>query len=768
MARFDGELVEETKPRFGGEPVKEEKQATPEAPKTGMDRLKQFGESMVGGTILGAAAPELTMGAGAAIGAIPSPYTRAVGTGLQSAGRAMRGERGLAAAGGALSGGTGDIAGQFAQARGAGTLGTFAAELAGGIAGPAFINTISEAVKYGAKKLLGIDPISAVKTVAKDLNIDEAMLTPTQKQYIKDQVEKLRGGPATTTSQEKLYSALKTGATDITAEAEKRASQAKLDASTKQRELEAQAQKMSLAGKKTETIGEKAIAEAQAARSGVGNDREVSNIGSSLRDRIVNLFGDIANKRSQAYNAQKKLRDAVVAEKESAGQLVKDMPEYRNLLDDLKRQLLIGAEAQTQKTAPVTEKGVLQAYQNIYDAVSSRRVQVGVNEEGNPVFKTFPTSFEALDDVRRRLGDVAFGKEVEGYTAIGSNIAKKYYGKISELQSKFAGEAHDELQAGYEMASKLLEKYKSRVGKKATAEDRFDPTRFMTDPAALPKDYFHSKQSVQDLIDLTGGDRAFVVQNASDFSARELRNKTTASTAKTWYNSNSDWLKALPEVQGKVESYIKALERGERIAGKSKTAQDILGVRAPGLLREGEKGVKAAETEATKITQEAQDRVKTILGDRNPAARITEIVLGGRPSVWKEVGPLLSGSPEGKKHIADAVNQIMANRVQTGLVSSLKAFREDVRPSLEAANLMSKGQLDQLESTLQSIASTVTGEEAKLSAMQKAIKNALIGVVSTPVGAGTIAVGKMVMPQSASDVLNRKGSVSSVQPRFGQ
>jgi hypothetical protein len=113
-----------------------------------MDRLKQFGESMVGGTILGAAAPELTMGAGAAIGAIPSPYTRAVGTGLQSAGRAMRGERGLAAAGGALSGGTGDIAGQFAQARGAGTLGTFAAELAGGIAGPAFINTISEAVKY--------------------------------------------------------------------------------------------------------------------------------------------------------------------------------------------------------------------------------------------------------------------------------------------------------------------------------------------------------------------------------------------------------------------------------------------------------------------------------------------------------------------------------------------------------------------------------------------------------------------------------------------
>ena len=766
MARFDGELVEETKPKFSGEAVTEKKKETPEPPKSLMQRVKQFGESVLGGTVMGAVTPELTMGAGAALSAIPTPYTRAVGTGLGAAGRAMRGERMAAAGAGALAGGTGDVAGQTVEIQGGSPPAVFLGELAGGIVGPAFVNTISKAIQYGTRKLLGLDPISAIKTVASDLNIDEASLTPTQKQYIKEQVEKLRGGPASTASQEKLYGELQKGAQTITSDAQQRAAQAKAEGLLNQFESEQKAQKMSLAGKKTEDIGAKALQEAQNARSNIGTEREVSNIGEGLRDRIVKLFGDIADRRSQAYNAQKQIRDTAVAEKETAGQLVKDMPEYKALLTDLRSKLLIGPEAQTQKTAPVTEKGVLQAYQNIYDAVTARRVQVGVNEEGNPVFKTFPTSFDALDDVRRRLGDVAFGKDVEGYSAIGSSIAKKYYAKISELQSKFAGEAHDDLQSGYEMASRLLDKYKSKVGKKATAEDRFDPTRFMTDPASLPKNYFQTKQSVQDLIDLTGGDKGFVIQNASDFAARELKNKTTATTARNWLNNNTDWLNALPEVRGKVEAYVKALERGERIAGKSKTAQDILGVRAPALIREGERAVKAGETEAGKITGEAQDRVKTILGDRNPAARITEIILSGRPSIWKEVGPILSGSPEGKKHIADAVNQVLANRVQTGLVSSIKAFREDVRPSLEAANLMSKSQLDNLESTLQSIASTVTGEEAKLTAMQKAIKNALIGVISQPVGAGSVGLAKLLTPKSALDVLNKKDSVATVQPRF--
>jgi len=480
----------------------------------------------------------------------------------------------------------------------------------------------------------------------------------------------------------------------------------------------------------------------------------------------MSLFGQMTEARSAEYAKQKAIRDAAVVAKEDAGQLVKDLPEYKSLLDDLRSKLLIGKEAQQQKTAPVTEKGVLQAYQNIYDAVSNRRVQIGIDTNGNPAYKTFPTSFDALDDVRRRLGDAAFGKEVEGYSAIGADIARKYYAKISEIQSKFAGEAHDALQGGYEAASRLLDKYKSQAGKKATAQDRFDPTRFKTDPAALPNTYFSSKQSVADLLELTGGDRALVTQAASDFSARQLRDKS-AKGVKDWINSNSDWLKALPEVETKVNTYLKTLERAERVSGKTGGAAKILESREPTVLRAGEKALAAGEKEAGAITAEAQKRVETILGDKNPAARVREIFLSGKPSIWKEVGPILASAQGGKEAVAEAVRQIMADRATSGLVSSVRTFREDVAPSLRDAKLMTPEQLSSLEAQLQAIANSAVGEPAKLTMLQTAIKNAIIGVTAQPIGGAAVSAGPAVMPkQSSKDVLNRSGSVGSAKPRF--
>jgi hypothetical protein len=768
MARFDGEPVaEERKPRFGGEAVN-----TAPAPKietkpekTVGERAVQLGESALGGGLIGAAAPELTMGAGKAISMLPSPYAKATGYGMEAAGRMMRGERGLAAGTGALGGATGDIAGQAVEVKGGTPPAVFAAEMAGGMVGPAFAKTITDAVKFGFRKLTGMEPVSAIKTIADDLGLNEAALSPSQRKFIKDQIDRLRGGEPSSKSKESLYDVLKTGATDITKQAERDAAAAKSVGKEATTDAERKAEKMRLAGAKTTDIGAAASKEAQAARANIGQEREASDIGVSLRDRIVNLFGDIAQKRSAEYTAQKAIRDAAVKEKEAAGQLVKDMPEYDALLTELRNKLLIGKEAQKATTAPVTEKGVLAAYQNIYDAVSSRRVVVGIDQNGNPSYKTFPTSFDALDDVRRRLGDVAFGKDVEGYSAIGANIAKDFYSKISNLQSKYAGESHDALQSGYEMASRLLDKYKSRAGKQATAADRFDPTRFSTDPASLPNTYFNTKQSVNDLIELTGGDKAFVVKEGSDFAARQLRNKDLKG-AQRWADSNSDWLNALPEVKTKVDAYIKTLERGERIAGKSSTAAKILESREPKVLREGERIAGAAQKAAETITKDAADRVKTILGDRNPAARMRDIILGGKPSEWAEVGPLLAQAPNGKNLIADAVNQVMADRASGGLAGAVVKFREDVGPSLKAAGLMSEKQIASLEAQLQSIANSAVGEPAKLTMIQKAIKNAIIGVASQPVGTGAVEVGKAVMPKSTNDVLNRKGSVGTVAPRF--
>jgi hypothetical protein len=772
--RFQGELVEDTtssSPRFGGgelvegaAPISEPVAGEPKT-KTLRERGTQLLEAIGGGAALGAVSPEATQLVGKGIQKLPVPYAKPVGMGLQQAGKLMQRQRLTETGIGAVGGGTADIAGQSVEISGGSSPMVFAAELAGGFAGPAFMNTIKNVVSYGARKLFGMDSGSALKAIADDLNIDEKTLSPSQRDAIKKQIEELRGGEPSSKSQESLYDVLKTGVLDITGEAEKRALAKKAEAELAQRGAETQAEKMRLAGKKTTQIGAETAAQAKAARASVGVEREASDVGNTLRNKITELFGNIAEKRSAEYKAQKAIRDAAVAEKELAGEFVRNMPEYKDLLSNLRGKLLIGAEAQTQKTAPVTEKGVLQAYQNIYDAVSARRVQVGVNEEGNPIFKTFPTSFDALDDVRRRLGDVAFGKEVEGYSAIGSDIAKTYYGKISELQSKFAGESHDALQGGYEMASRLLDKYRSRVGKKTTAIDRFDPTRFATDPASLPNTYFSSQQSVRDLLELTGNDRNFVLKEASDFTARQLRDKN-ATGVKSWINSNSDWLTALPEVRTKVNSYLQTLERAERVAGKTTKAGQILEAKEPTILRAGEKAVATGEKAAGEIRAEAAQRVKTILGDSNPARRVREIILGGKPSEWAEIGPILAASPEGKRLITESVQQIMADRASTGLTSSIVAFREDVAPSLRAAGLMSDAQLSSLEAQLRAIANSALGEPAKLTLLQRTIKNALIGVSAQPVG--SFIFGAANTGKSLYDVINKKDSPSSAVPRFAQ
>lgn len=720
--------------------------ATPSSPTT-KERVKELVPAIGAGAVLGAIAPEATQFTGKAM-QLYAP-TRALGYPIEAAGLAMKGRRGAEAGLGALGGGAADIAGQLAKQAGYGPVGQFVAQTGAGMAAPALLGLTAGGVRYGLGKLM---PFGGQQTLPKAADFGIEATEPSRQRLIRQQTEQLRGrADLLDVPQNELFRTLQAGAGDIQQAAEQQAAQVRQAGAAALSEAETRAGKMGAAAKRSPQLGAAEAEAARQARAQVGQEREVSDIGSAIRQKIDDLFGSQAAQRSQDYKQQMAVRDAVVAEKESAGQFVRDMPEYKSLIDDLRNKLLIGAVAQEQKTAPVTEPGVLRAYQNIYDAVTSRRVQVGVNEVGNPIYKTFPTSFQALDDVRRRLGDVAFGKDVEGYAAIGQKVAEKYYAKISELQSKYAGEAHDTLQANYEMASRLLEKFKGKAGKKATALDRLDPERFMTDAASLPNSYFSSKQSVDDLIALSGGDRQFVVKQGSDLAARQLRD-LNATGVKSWINRNSDWLNALPEVRTKVEIYQRGLERGERIAGKTQKAATILEPGREQVLREGQRAVAQAETTAGQITKEASARVKTILGDANPSARIEEIILGGAPSVWVEVGPIIANQPRGKELIAAAVNQIMADRAERGLVTVVRAFDKQVAPSLKAAGLMNDRAINDLRQKLTQIKDTAINESAKLTMMQSAIKNALVGLTAQPVGSAAV---------SAYDVINRKNQIGS-------
>ena len=718
------------------------------------ERATDVGVETTLGGVAGAFAPEILTGLGGAAAAFP--VTAPAAPFLFSAGQAARGGR-LASAGlGALGGFVSGAGGETAEAMGASPAKVEAIRFGGALVAPEFANLTGWALKKGAQKLLGLETGAAVRAIARDMGLDEAKLTPGQRAFIERQIEDIRGKTKAGVPQQQIFADLDAEARRIAQEAQQRAAGVERAGTREGLEEAKRAARLSTLGEETAASGKQAVEQARSTVASVGDiTQETSNIGKTIREKIMGRFSSQQLERSQAYKQQEAVRDAAVADKESKGVFVESLPEYKALINDLRSKLLIGKTAREQTIAPVTEKGVIQAYQNIYDAVTARRVQVGVNEMGNPVYKTFPTSFQALDDVRRRLGDVAFGKEVEGYAAIGSKLAEKYYGKLSEIQTKFAGEAQEVLQRDYEMASRLLEKYKSKAGAKATALDRFDPTRYKTDAASLPKDYFNSAQSVEDLIALTG-DKPFVIKEAGNYAANQLRNLKDADAVRSWMNKNSDWLKVVPEVQTKVASYLQNLERAEGYAARTTKVGKGVETRGKEALAEGRMIEREAGKEAAKITKEGQAMADRLIGSKEAPLQIKNMILSGDRATWDAIAPVLMRTPKGKEVLADAVGQVMADRASTGLRSAGVTFRDAVAPALRRTNLMDEAAINKLQAQLDEIAKTAVNEEQKLTLAQRLVRNAITSY-AVP---GGYRGGK-----SAYEAITGAGNPTSIQPR---
>jgi hypothetical protein len=743
------------------------------------DRLRDIGGATAFGTAAGAFSPEIAFGAGQVLEKVPYAPVKAAGTAMKAAAPSMTGAKGRAL--GALSGGfgglTGETAGQTAEVLGAPPYVAETARFVGGLAPVEFVTSAPRALLSATGRALGIPGAGMVRDVMKDVGV--ANLSGQQRELVLQRINELRQSPFATDAQKKIYDTISDSVRQSNSLAEVEADLARRAAEIEAKGVRSSAEQVSreerergvrLAATRGE-LEETKKTLLDRAKSGlrqVGDATvELSQMGATLRDRILQRFETGSLERSDAYKKQKALRDQAVAAKEGQGVFVETLPEYKTLVQDLRNKLLIGATARKQTTAPVTEPGVLKAYQNIYDAVTSRRVEVGVNELGNPVYKTFPTSFDALDDVRRRLGDVAFGKDVEGYSAIGSNIAKEYYAKISQIQSKFAGESHDVLQSEYEIASRLLEKYRTKAGAKATALDRIDPTQFKADAKSLPGALFNSQQSVADAIALTG-DRNLVVQEAKNYVARTIANMD-AKAAKNWLTSkqNSDWLSALPEVRTVADNYVMNLERAEgmatgagKVAARKEALERQAGREAGKALEIGEKEagklVTEGEKAATKITDAARKEADTILKTAEPAARVQEIITSGDRTLWDRVAPAIAASPQGKQVLEQAIRQTMADKAQQGVFGAQRFWQTSLKDSLARTGLMPANKINEISQQLDAIANSALPEQQKLTLFGRTIRNIIVTY-----GAPAAYRGGM----SAYEALTGAGKPTSMQPR---
>ena len=730
-------------------------------PKTLGQRAKDVGISTALGGAAGIFTPEIAMGTGQVLERIPYKPAQMAGRAMQAAVPSLTGakQRALGSATGAFSGASGETAGQLAELLGAPEPVVEGARVFGSLAPIEVITKAPKAALGFVGKSMGLPgSITALRSVMDDVGVSN--LTGATKDLVLRRINDLRASPFTTDAQKKLYNVLAKDVQTMTGAAAQEAQA--IERSGTRESLEAQRRAKGFAGLSGEVTETKATI-LQRAKDSLRNlgdaTRELSDVGRTLRDRIVTRFDEQSLNRSKAYLDQKKIRDEAVRAKEDNGILVNSLPEFKTMISDLRSKLLIGQEARKQTTAPVTEKGLLNAYNNIYEAVSGRRVMAGVNEQGNPVYKTYPSSFEALDAVRRKLGDVAFGKEVAGYEGLTRKVAEDYYIKLSNIQSKYAGEAQDVLQRDYEIASRLIDKFKTKAGAKATAMDRIDATKFASDDKALPGTFFNSRQSVADAIELVG-DAALVERQAADFVAKNLNGKD-ASTARTWLTSkqNSDFLSALPNVRRSAESYIANLERAEARAAGATKVEKRLGAEQKQAAREAEKAPELGAREAGKVTQQAEAEAARILGTAEPAARVTDIILSGDRTLWDRVAPAIAAAPNGRQILGESVRQVLADRATQGVFGAMRFYETSLKDSLLRTGLIGKPEADQISRQLQEIASVSISEPEKLTFMGRLIKNAIVGYAIPRAGTGTI--------NSIGDVINQRGQINSAAPNLG-
>jgi len=747
------------------ENVKWDEPAAPKREKGIMDRVGDVATSAGFGAAAGAFTPEIAYGTGQVLEKVPYKPAQMAGRAMKSASLGMTSgkQRALGFLGGGFSGATGETAGQIAEVAGAPGYVSESARVLGSLAP---VEILSSGARGVSGLIRAVSPTAAnarmvLRSVMDD--VGAANLAGAKREEVMRRIGELRQAPFTTDAQKKVYDVLAKDVQTMTGAAAQEAQA--IERSGTREGLEAQRRAKGFAGLSGEVTETKATI-LQRAKDSLRNlgdaTRELSDVGRTLRDRIVARFDEQSLNRSNAYLEQKAIRDEAVRAKEDNGVLVNSLPEFKTMISDLRSKLLIGQEARKQTTAPVTEKGLLNAYNNIYEAVSGRRVMAGVNEQGNPVYKTYPSSFEALDAVRRKLGDVAFGKEVAGYEGLTRKVAEDYYIKLSNIQSKYAGEAQDVLQRDYEIASRLIDKFKTKAGAKATAMDRIDATKFASDDKALPSTFFNSRQSVADAIELVG-DAALVERQAADFVAKNLNGKN-ASAARTWITSkqNSDFLSALPNVRRSAEAYITNLERAEaRAAGASKV-EKRLGTEERLATREAERAPELGAQEAGKVTEQAQKEANRILGTAEPAARVSEIIMSGDRTLWDRIAPAIAAAPKGREILGESVRQVLADRATQGVFGAMRFYDTSLKDSLLRTGLLGKQEADQISRQLQEIASVSISEPEKLTLMGRLIKNAIVGY-------GIPAIPRAVTGtiNTIGDVINQRGQINSAAPNLG-
>lgn len=704
------------KPPVPGKPVADRRR--------GLDKT-EIGTAGAVGMGAGLVGPELAAGAGRTmqgLGGLVSmaPYVPARilggalevgGAGLTAAAPAIG--RALPALSGLTGGLLGETAGEVAEIKGASPFVSEATRLAAGLMPTSVVGGVVGATTKG--------PIgTAIKTAAKEFLSKKGIETTAsaeEKKAIEGMIQNLMSFDPQSTSTRELYKMLEDEAQRI------------------QQRGTATAGRLEAGGQRAEQLAGQRTEQARARLQQVGNpDAEFDAMGRNLRGSMIRHQEEGIEARGTPYGEARNEVMKIATEKQNRGELVESTRAYQELLADLRKKARVGREGEEVALAEVTEPGVEGAYRQILNAIERKQTLLGtsadptveqrardlasrglrVREVAGPegvvsYYREYPTSYEALEDVRRRLGTQAkFGEPTTGYEALKSNQASDLYRSIRKIQSEYIGEPFDRMQSIYEQGSAALQPFEGKAGQAAVGVDLRDPERYKKSPVNLANDVFGSRQGVDDFLRLSGNDTATLQREASNYVARNLNGKSVEK-AEAWLNGkNQEFLRhpALQDVYTRASDYFQNLRIADELAGR------------------GTRFAKTAAKEAEAARQDATVAAQGLVGKLEAIPRIEQILTSKEKGVWDAAGPVLMSTNQGKDHLANAIMRVMGKQAAKNRQAPAEIFRDSIADSMTRTG-MDQMTVDAIQTQLDRVATFALPEEAKMSLAQDIIQKAI-------------------------------------------
>jgi hypothetical protein len=507
--------------------------------------------------------------------------------------------------------------------------------------------------------------------------------------------------------------------------------------------------------RRAEAAGQKAAVASEQTVAAIGNTkRSRTDIGLSLQEKVKNTDDLQVKAMQDAFNNDKSARDALVAKQEEAGIFPENTTKFKETIAFLNDKLVKGRQPAERVKIDVTEQGVRNAYERVREAMLNKRVmmegseaevaqqvadiqraggqvQKGTNPAtGEPAFyRVYKTSFEALDPVRRKLGEAFDGKAVEGFEGLLKEQAKDLYGRIRSIQVEYAGGVdgpQDLLLKNYSEGKELLNALRIPAGRKIIGTDKFNPEYLTQDPADIPSTFFKSKKSVQDLLQITK-DPALVEGAASDYLARTLVGKDSKAIT-NYLKDNKEWIDLFPNLSNRVKNAMSAISRAESVVPKTTKLATSLRTEIKNLpiqAKEQEVGIKtAAASESEKRLQASiakgeklrkqgqklaetttgQDKVKGILGSGDPTVEIEKLITSGETQKLREVAPFIKSNPELAKSFNRALD-ITISRMNPKNVGD--DFERILKPALLNTGLITPKKAAELTQRIRTVQMTL-------------------------------------------------------------